>query len=109
MTLKDLTGQSSGIVLYRDNTYMAISWDNYGTDALPAIFCGTIIALPRADGIFDGAERHIVNDYHDEIDNAECVYALRDALEDIESGQPMQAAVYPLTDGTRVIAPILWA
>lgn len=47
MTLRDLTGQESGIIIYESGAVFVVNWMDYGDDMFPVIgFFGRMMAMP---------------------------------------------------------------
>lgn len=63
MTLMDLTGHESGIVIYQDKTVGVYNWCSYDDDQFPIISpFGTPIPWNEDSGVFDGATVECVSD-----------------------------------------------
>jgi len=63
LSLMDITGQESGIVVY-DDEVIVTNWSQYDPDRLPAVFAGAVIAWPQ-DGPLEVAEEWHIDDVRD--------------------------------------------
>lgn len=135
MTLRDLTGQESGIIVYAGGEVAVLNWGDIGDNCLPALGpFGTMLSWPE-DGddmgdVFDGADMRHVDDITGEIDGS--IWIDDDEEDDADGNiilgtdldiicddnddlpqvflaeNPVSGNVYTLRNGTKVIAPDDW-
>lgn len=136
MTLIELTGHASGIILYGGSTVAAVFWGDCDDDQIPILSpLGRMMPWNEAPGVFDDTTWERVEDWRevlpgsvwltDEVDkdgvriadtDLDIVY---DDFNDIlaafmgvtPDGQPQddfEAIVYTLKDGRKIIAPDMW-
>lgn len=124
MTVYELTGQESGIVVYDSGETLVVNWSQYDDNRLPKVF-GALGAFgwPEDEDIFAGCEKRHVIDIRDEIPgtmtidedgNVDCdIDIVIDENHDLveiflAADEPTAGEVYTLTDGTKIIAPSDW-
>lgn len=112
MTLYDLTGQNTGIILLRNTNEVGVyNWAECGEDEMPMPSEGGFIPQ-EVPGVFDQADGpRSTDDIVDELPVDMVVMVDYDnvlpALMKAET--PTGGVVWPLADGTIVIAPDNWA
>lgn len=94
MTLQDLTGQESGILIYPDGEAFILNWSDYGEQCLPYINIGNrVLPLPTPKA------------WRGTISAEECENILDELPEGLSASG---GKVYTLCNGVRVIAPYEW-
>ena len=111
MTLHDLTGQESGIVIYPDGDTIVCNWSTVcqNENELPKLFYGGLIGWDAQDIALDG--EYQVEDWRDEfrkIDEGRRITVLWDRNGDLICPEGCPAHVYRLEDSTIIIAPEDW-
>lgn len=129
MTLQELTGHESGIVIYEDGSVAVYNWISCSENELPIVFPIPMpINWPEAEDVFDDVTAKHVDDIRDEIPGTiwieedvgdedlvtdlDIVYdenndLVRLFLEQLEPCDYM-GTVYTLKDGRKIIAPDEW-
>lgn len=129
MTLYDLTGHESGIVVFSDSEVAVVNWLEMGENRMP-IFgpAGMLIAWPEEDDVFEGVSTYDVENIADELpgsiwltdetdedgnriaDTDLVIY--QDDFGDLShiflDEEPTGGRVFVLADGRKIIAPLLW-
>ena len=125
MTLMELTGHESGIIVYGDHTVGVFNWGTYDDNQLPVLSpIGTPMAWPEGDDVFVGVTESHLDDFRSEIPGSiwkedELVDTDLDIVYDenndlvrlfFENLDPMEynGTVYTLHDGRKIIAPDMW-
>ena len=96
MTLYELTGQESGIIVYEDGSAAVGNWAALEDDCLPMFFEGGFVSYPMEPGFFDGSAKDRTDDWRSFFPDEELK----------EDGGP--ASVYRLRSGHIVLAPDDW-
>ena len=107
ITLQELTGHESGIVVY-GNEYIICNWTSYGEDELPKLFAGMLVGW---EANFRIANSNIlINEIPaDFLDKKTCIYDLNDDEEDAKIAvHAGDFFAYEFPDGTIVISPKSW-
>ena len=129
MTLIELTGHESGIIIYGDDAVGVFNWGRCGDNQLPLLSpFGLPMPWPDAGDVFDDVEEAHVKDIRDELpgsiwmehgeDGDEAVTDMdvvydedddlaRLFLDELDADE-YAGTVYTLTDGRKVIAPDMW-
>ena len=110
LTLQDLTGQESGIVIYDSGETIVCNWSSFDSYELPKLVAGLFVTGWEAgDDIFDEATVRFVDDFAEALAERDDLELLYDANGDMANEESRcAAAVYTLKDGTTVIAPEQW-
>ncbi len=133
MTVYELTGQESGIVVYDSGEVLVVNWSGYEEDELPMLSpFGTVLSWDKGQGIFDNAQKRTVSDIRTELpgkvwatgetaENGSIIFDTDMAilwdqnfdlprlfLRDL-SPEEYTGTVYTLRDGTNIIAPSTWS
>lgn len=133
MTLMQLTAHEAGIIVYADSTIVVANWGQYDDDMLPILGpFGLLIPWKHEAGYLDSAKCECVADLRtvlpgsiwltDEVDDDGVTIAntdmdiVSDEFDDIPrlflaadlDPCELEASVYTLGDGTKVIAPDTW-
>lgn len=134
MTLRELTSHTSGIIVYPDGAVLVSDWGRCDDDCLPILSpFGTLMPWAFEDGYLNSAKYERVADLRaalpgsiwltDEVDDdgtpiADCdMDIVFDGNNDFPrlflaadlDPDELVAHVYTLDDGTKVIAPVMWA
>lgn len=132
MTLMDLTGQESGIIVYEGNAVAVVNWQSMGENQFPMFgpLAGMMLGWPESEDVFDGVETEHVQDIRDVIpgkvwltgetdgDGNRVADTDLDIVHDANADlarlflvdtEPTAGTVYTLADGRCVIAPDGWA
>lgn len=114
MTLNELTGQESGIVIYANGETIVCNWSSLGENEMPKVFGGiSILGWEEDDSIFDEAESSTTDDFRSILDGKRVIWDANGDLESIANGtyywgDDFRATIWTLNDGTTIICPPLW-
>lgn len=129
MTLMELTGHESGIIVYEDNSVGVYNWGSCGDNQLPLLSpLGWPMPWKEGDDVFDGAEKAYCKDIRDELPGSiwnECSEDGHEAATDMDvvydenfdlvrlflselDESEYEGHVFTLRDGRKVIAPAAW-
>ena len=131
MTLYELTGQESGIIIYGGNSVAVDNWASLNDNCMPFQFAGGMIGMPQEEGYFDDAKVSVVEDWRNTLpgsvwltgetdeEGKRLVDTDLDIVADPNGDIPSaflpentdgdySAKVYCLTSGITIIAPIGW-
>lgn len=102
MTLQELTGQESGVVVYHE-TGEAIACNWVGIEGLPRVFAGAIVGLGEMPEVIDRFQSEAAA-------VASRLEAVRIIYSEAPAGElpPGQSIVYKLGTAATVIAPLDW-
>ena len=130
MTLMELTDHEAGIIVYNNNAVGVFNWSFMGDNEIPYYFCGSNVGFPL-DNVFSGVKKRRVKDLRRQlpgscwIDDGELVTDM-DIIQDNNNDLPLifglvpddhnvytgdegyGADVYRLTNGMKIICPLLW-
>ncbi|WP_321822953.1 hypothetical protein [Pyramidobacter piscolens] len=115
MTLTDLTGQSSGIVLYsKSDEVIVVNWGGKCNTGLPHLFAFDIIGLPDDD--LDNADPDAYETVDDirtalpDPDDMDVVYDHNDDISELyaDNAEVTSGRVWHVGDDAVVIAPDGW-
>ncbi len=115
MTLQELTGQESGIVIYPNRETIVCNWSSLEENELPRVLNGlAVIGYPEEDEVFEGAESADTEDFRTSFpDEMNVIWDENGDLKSIADGtyywkDDFRATIYTLRNGTVIIAPPLW-
>lgn len=111
MTLFELTGQESGIVIYTNGDTIVCNWslDCPQENDLPKLFFGGVVGWDAQEIVLE--QTYKVKDWMDEfrkLDKERGITVLYDANGDLICPESDPAHIYRLDDGTIIIAPDYW-
>lgn len=97
MTLQELTGQESGIVIYPEGETILANWNGYEEQCLPFLGLGNQIIPLHSPEAWEGK---II---------AQEVGSIHDALPQRQEGLPEGGGkLYTLCNGVKIVAPYDW-
>lgn len=132
MTLQELTGHESGIILYGGSSIAVCNWSGCDDDQIPMLspFGGAMLNWPAGDGAFEDAEEEETSDIRaflpgsmwlETNEDGDDLYGtdmdiLYDENGDIPrlfddptiTDEDLCGVVYTLKDGRKIIAPDNW-
>ena len=114
MTLIELTGQESGIIIFENGDIIVANWRSAIDDYIPMLspFGDDLINFPVVIGTIEAAESTAreVDDVRDEfVEGRKILYDYNDDIQTlVESDEPTSGIVYTIGNGVKVIAPDGW-
>ena len=134
MTLYELTGHESGIIVYKSNEIIVTNWASMGEELFPMLFPigDMVVGFPVEESWADNCTTERVDDFRtvlpgsiwltDEVDDKGTHLAdtdmeiLSDANSDLlkaflapeEYAGDFSATVYQLEDGKKIVVPDMW-
>lgn len=115
MTLWELTGQESGIVVYDDNRVSVVNWSAYNENEVPMMACLGEMIQWRFDHAFEAIKEKEVSNIMKELpfDNdgeIDVVYDVNNDIEELMSAKkPTAGKVFRLVNVNQtIIAPAGW-
>ncbi len=113
MTLYELTGQESGILVFECSNIIVAHWMSANDDSIPMLspFGNDLINFPVKEGTIEAARgtAQEINDVRDEFVDGTVLYDYNNDVQTlVESDEPTGGVVYTLGNGVKVIAPDGW-
>ena len=115
MTLQELTGQESGIIIYDNGDTIVCNWSSFNDNELPKRAFGFAVIgwADDEENIFEDAESRKTDDFRDLLVGTCVIWDENGDLESIANGtyywgDDFRATVWTLRDGTTIICPPLW-
>lgn len=114
MTLQELTGQESGIVIYKNGDTIVCNWSFFNANEMPkTVFGFAVTGWTAEENIFEKAESQKTDDFRDLLVGTCVIWDGNGDLESIANGtyywgDDFRATVWTLRDGTTIICPSLW-
>lgn len=107
MTLQELTGQESGIVIYPGGETIICNWATTcpNDNQLPLLFAGAMLIAWEGEEIKEAGPSEEIENWRDCV-NKFCV--IYDENQDVDFAPCCKAIVYHLEDGTSIVAPREW-
>lgn len=111
-SLKDLTNQESGIVVFPGGNIIVCNWSGFNNNTLPCVFMDlSIMDWPCKDGYFTRCKKRETDDLYSALCELgrEVIWDLHnDVFNLANSDTPTSATVYELEDGEYIFAPHGW-
>ena len=111
-SLRNLTGQESGIVVYPGGNIIVCNWSGLEDNEIPSVFCGLFLTgTPVDHRYFTNYDQWIVDDLYSELCDIgdKIIWDLNgDMLDIANNDKPVKATVYKFNDNVYVFAPHGW-